>query len=396
VSKTNKNSETETMTTSGLQETLNLVADELMFIFFPEEYTKNDDEWTVGEGSRLSYLSSYGGSLYTQETISTESSKGTMSLIAEMIVNDEAKKLVEKSEEREEDLEPVPESDEDIDTREAEASSKSEPEEESESEDESEMISVEDSVLNVFLSESDDADGLQKHGKPTIGEKSNTEIKPETADEEEKSEERQSEAVLQPDVVQDTKHEVIDLCDAEEVIHLSGHETIVSDLGESKNARRLQRLRETRQKLRSEREKWEAEFGNDDTMQRHIKEIRGNRNGREGRNVQSQEQEIRRKLTALSRTLSGESGPTRIMHSEEAIIEYHGKQIQEKIQSLSKILDDIMIKKLNGEFPDDAETREMEAIIRANILEFQKWWHSSKPVHNVRPAPAPEMRSVVW
>jgi hypothetical protein len=82
------------------------------------------------------------------------------------------------------------------------------------------------------------------------------------------------------------------------------------------------------------------------------------------------------------------------MHSEEAIIEYHGKQIQEKIQSLSKILDDIMIKKLNGEFPDDAETREMEAIIRANILEFQKWWHSSKPVHNVRPAPSPEMRSV--
>lgn len=405
--------EAETMTTTGLKDALNLVADELMFIFFPEDCSK-EDEWTVGEGSsRLSYLSSsYGGSYYTQETVSTVTHKESMKLISAMNVSNAKKK--EASEEREEDLEPVPESDEeDKDTREGESSdSQRDSHEGSESEEESELTSVEDDVLNLFLSESDamnlfvseseDADGVKKVDSPRdpVVEAPTPTEQHQTSKQDDKSEKHENETVVEPKIVKaGATNDVIDLCDAGEVFDTSGEGTTASKTDDSRDAQRLHRLRETREKLRSEREKWEAEFSDDDSMQRRIKDVRGKRKGKGGKKAQCEQKQIERKMEALSRTLSGESGRARSMHSEEAIIEYHGKQIQKKIQCLSKILDDIMIKKLNGEFPDDAQTRDMEAAIRANLLEFHKWWHSSKPMHNVRPAPtrpSPEMRRPVW
>eukprot|EP00980_Cylindrotheca_fusiformis_P024639 scaffold12194_cov129-Cylindrotheca_fusiformis.AAC.3 len=191
--------------------------------------------------------------------------------------------------------------------------------------------------------------------------------------------------------------DVIDLCDAEEVIDENGEGSIVSNLEDSITSQRLHRLRETKEKLRSEREKWEAEFGDDDSMKRRIIEAREKKNAMKEIEYLEQ-QRMREKMIALSRTVSGESGyagRARLMNSEDAIIDYHGKQIQKKIQTLSRMLDDIMMKKMNGEFPDDAESREMEAAIRANLVEFQKWWRSTtasssgKKMPKVRPPRPP-------
>jgi len=81
------------------------------------------------------------------------------------------------------------------------------------------------------------------------------------------------------------------------------------------------------------------------------------------------------------------------MLSEAQLIEHHSVQIQAKVEQLSKVLDQIMMKKLNGEFPGDAETRAMEAEIRANLLEFQRWWQPSESNQNIRIAPTPEYRN---
>mmetsp|Transcript_37376 Transcript_37376/g.90758 ORF Transcript_37376/g.90758 Transcript_37376/m.90758 type:complete len:101 (+) Transcript_37376:101-403(+) len=94
----------------------------------------------------------------------------------------------------------------------------------------------------------------------------------------------------------------------------------------------------------------------------------------------------------LNAMISGDSQPVH-MHSEADIIDQHRQQIQAKVEQLSKVLDQIMIKKLNGEFPDDPSTRAMEAEIRANLLEFQRWWQPSQSDNNVRAAPRPEFQS---
>jgi hypothetical protein len=437
---------------TNVKEALTYVADELMFIFFPDVFQdSNNDEWTIKTDMsssrddayerRFKELEDLSSAEYSSfETYDTEGDdtegEGSFStrksnMIAAMKKMRKARKQIQSSHEEEcikailshrgvedtkDDISEV--NSEEVDTR-------IEVFESMDDKGEEEKIEVEaSSEIDVAHFEAN----ANKEGIPASESSSELLNRVLEAEFHATTGNRKVDNV---DVfeVEEFEHaeEVIDVSDTQEVIDLTGNGRGVTNLGTLKRFQRLERLRMTREKLRTERERWESEFAGNVDLQHCIQSIKDKRlqtvietkdeekavaqkaifeksglhtvnETREAENSvfekdifempvfdkhldlnkqeENEAEENREHLAALtSTTMSKKSNETKNIMSEEEIIEYHREEIQTKIQLLSQTLDMLMLKKLSGEFPDTEETREMENEIRANILEFQQWWH---------------------
>ncbi|CAJ1943643.1 unnamed protein product [Cylindrotheca closterium] len=346
----------------GMQQVMSLVADELMFIFFPEEYAQNNpDYWTFDDRSLLdgrSMASSY----YTRdETISTLSNRGWKKVVGD---RGPGKKNKGKREAREGSVASKTQtSDQRQDVSEVGGSDKID----------------ENDVMNLFMSETEDVESPPEEERREDASLTNSQPRMEP-----------EEIVDIRQISSGTSANAIDLCDAEEVDGVvvtsadGENEELAANLGES-TLQRLQRLRAKREELRQERERYESGIPfNHEPQDDEPEDARPEPQG------DYEVDEMNQRMNAIiSRDLQHE--PVHVQ-SEANIIDQQREQIQAKVQQLSKVLDQIMIKKLNGEFPDDPSTRAMEAEIRANLLEFQRWWQPSQSDNNIRIAPTPEFQ----
>lgn len=325
----------------GMHQVMNLVAEELMFIFFPEEYAQNNpDYWTFDDRSLVggrSMASSY----YTRdETVSTTSKKGWKKVVGNRGPGS-------AKNERE--------------ARDGSVASKTQTSDLRQ--DASGTVGTdkldENDVMNLFTSETEDVESPPEEERREDASLTNSAKRD---DPEELLDIRQ--------ISSGTSANAIDLCDAEEVDGVvvarndAPSEEVAAHLGES-TLQRLQRLRAKREELRQERERYESgiPFNREPEFDQP----------EDARPEPQGEYEVGEMHNRLNEMIAQDSQPVH-MQSEAVIIDQHRQQIQAKVEQLSLVLDQIMLKKLNGQFPDDPETRAMEAEVRANLLEFQRWW----------------------